>query len=275
MLKISDNAINQIVDSIVCLIRQGKLVTTAEGGGRQTKENEKDILKSKRSRLVKPLEHDFRKGIIPLFEKQKDKVIGILQGRKAANYNINGAIRVPTTQEEIKSFTEYVLPKITAMMAIAGKHALSELEIGIAFDIMNPKVIEWLQAHAAEAVKEIGVTTKHLLKQTLIEGLENGESIAKLTERIRQAYLPLDMEGYRAKRIAMTETKNAFSQGNLQGYRQSELKGKKGILLGPNPCDFCISLYNMGLIDLDDTWGGYESPAFHPNCHCDIYFRPE
>ena len=275
MLKISDNTINQIVDSIVCLIRQGKLVKTVEGGGRQTKENGKDILKSKRSRLIKPLEHDFRKGIIPLFEQQKDKVIGTLQGRKATNYNINGAIRVPTTQEEIRSFTEYVLPKTTAMMAIAGKSALSELEIGIAFDIMNPKVIEWLRIHAAEAVKDIGVTTKHLLKQTLIEGMENGESIAKLTERIRQAYLPLDMEGYRAKRIAMTETKNAVSRGNLQGYKQSGLTGKKGILLGPNPCEICVSLYNMGLIDLDDTWEGYECPCFHVGCQCDIYFRPE
>ena len=39
MFKISDHTIELIADSIVGLIRQGKLVKTAEGGGRQTKEN--------------------------------------------------------------------------------------------------------------------------------------------------------------------------------------------------------------------------------------------
>lgn len=273
MRKLSENAIENIANGIVDLIlsRGKSLYVPKVGGGN----NEKDSLKQRRDRLLIPLELDFRKGIIPLFKKQRDRVIHILQGKKAINPNIDSAINVPTSGGETVKFVEYVIPRITAIVAIAGNGALAELGIGIAFDVLNPKVVSWLETHCAEAIKDIGVTTKQALKQTLIEGIENGESIAKLTERIKEAYSPLDIEGYRAKRIAMTETKNAFSQGNLQGYRQSGLKGKKGILLGPNPCDFCISLYNMGLIDLDDTWEGYESPAFHPNCHCDIYFRPE
>jgi len=269
MFKISDHTIELIADSIVGRIRQGKLVTTAEGGGRQTKN------KRRRESLTIPLELDFRKGITPLFKKQRDKVINVLQGKKAINPNVDNAINVPVSKAEIAVFVEYVVPKITSILALAGKRALAELPISIAFDLLNLEVVNWLEVHCAEAVKNIGVTTQQALKQTLIEGIENGESIAKLTERIKEAYSPLDIEGYRAKRIAMTETKNAFSQGNLQGYRQSGLPGKKGILLGPNPCEFCISLYNMGLIDLDDTWEGYECPTFHPTCHCDIYFVPD
>ena len=265
VLKLNDEAILKIADSIVDSIL--------------SKGSDKESLKRKQDRLSKPLELAFRKGVVVLFKEQRNLVIATLQGKekslKGTKENVDKAIAIPASKGETERFAKYVLPRITEAVMIAGNDALAILDIGIAFDVLNPRVIDWLKEHAAEAVKSIGETTKEALKKTLIEGVENGESIAKLMKRVQAEYKDLELEAWRAKRISLTEIKDAVSQGNLQAYKQSGLKGKKGILLGPNPCDYCISLEGMGLIELDDTWDGHDCPSFHPNCHCDIYFVPD
>ena len=279
MLKLTKKAIDDIVDNIVDYIKsQGKSLYIAPkaGGG----SNEKDKLKRKWDEILKPLELDFRKGIVVLFKKQRDLVVATLQGRrksleKDVKDNAKKAAAVPVSKAEIAKFKNYELPKITNAVEIAGNAALAELEVTVAFDILEPAVVDWLKGHAAEAVTQIGETTKKALRKTLLEGIENGESIKKLTERVKVEYKHLELEEWRAKRIAMTETKDAVSQGNLQAFHQSGLTGKKGILLGPRPCDICLDFEGMGLINIDDTWGGFDCPSFHPNCHCDIYFEPD
>jgi len=279
MLKIDDATIEIISNGIVDLIKQGRLPKNTAGGdgGWQGKltDDEKNRIRRISQRLSKPIELDFRKGIVILFKEQRDLVIDILSGRKGLEKDAKKAIGVPLSKAEIKKFAEYTLPKITYAIMLAGNKTLTDLEIGIAFDVLNPEVIKWIKKEGAELVKDILTTTKNSLKVTLIEGIKEGESIVKLTKRVQEVYKPLELEGWRAKRISMTETKNAVSQGNLQGYKQSGLKGKKGILLGPKPCDICIDLAGIGLIRLNDNWDGHDAPSFHPNCHCDIYFVPE
>lgn len=279
MLKLTDKTISAIVDNIVDFIKsQGKSLqqTSKAGGG----SNEKDRLKQKWDEMLEPLELDFRKGIVVLFKKQRDIVIATLQGRrknleKDIKDNAKRAAAIPASSGEIKKLTEYTLPKITHIVEVAGNIALAELEVGVAFDVLNPRVVDWLKEHAAEAVTGIGDTTKEALKRTLTEGIENGESIAKLTKRVQAEYKHLELEEWRAKRISLYETKSATNRGNFEGMRQSGLTGKKGILLGPKPCEICLDFEGMGLIDLDDTWGGFDAPPFHVGGQCDIYFEPD
>lgn len=279
MLKLTEKTIDNIVNSIVDYIKsQGKSlhITPKVGGG----SNEKDRLKRKWDEMLEPLELDFRKGIVVLFKKQRDIVIATLQGRRKSlekdiKDNAKRAAAIPASKGEIKKLTEYTLPKITNALEVAGNIALTELEVTVAFDVLNPRVVDWLREHAAEAVTGIGDTTKEALKRTLTEGIENGESIAKLTKRVQAEYKHLELEGYRAKRIALYETKSATNRGNYEGMRQSGLTGKKGILLGPKPCEICLRYEGMGLIDLNDTWEGFDSPPFHIGGQCDIYFVPD
>ena len=265
MLKLSDEAILKIADDIANLIR--------------SKGSDKESLKRRQNRLSKPLELAFRKGIVILFKEQRDLVIAVLQGKekslKGTKENVDKAIAIPASKGETEKFAKYVLPRITEAVMIAGNDALAVLDIGVAFDVLNPRVIDWLKEHAAEAIKSIGETTKEALKKTLLEGVENGESIAKLMKRVQAEYKDLELEAWRAKRISMTEIKNATNQGNFQGILQSGLTGKKGILLGPKPCSICIGYEGRGEIDLNDTWDGFDCPLFHVGCQCDIYFVPD
>lgn len=282
MLKISDDTIEVIADSIAQYIKQGKLLKrTAEGdGGWQGKltDDEKDRIRRVSQNLSRPIELDFRKGLAILFKEQRDLVIDVLSGKKSIKgleEDAKKAAGVPLSKAEMKKFAENTLPKITYAVMLAGNKALTDLEVAISFDILNPEVIKWIKKEGAGLVKDILTTTKNNLKITLTEGIKEGESIVGLTKRVQEVYKPLELEEWRAKRIAMTETKNAVSQGSLQGYKQSGIKGKKGILLGPNPCEICIGLADIGLIRLDDDWDGHSAPSFHPNCHCDIYFVPD
>ncbi len=280
MLKITERAIENIATSIVDYIKsQGKSLHIAPkvGGG----SSELDRLKKKREALLKPLELDFRKGIAVFFKQQRDKVIAALRGgskslvEKDIEDDAKKAIAIPASKAETKKITEYTLPKITHIVEVAGNVALAEVGVTVAFDILNPRVVDWLKEHAAEAVTGIGDTTKAALKKTLLEGIENGESIAKLTKRVQAEYKHLELEEWRAKRIAMTETKTASGKGSLEGYKQSGLTGQKGILLGPRPCSICLDFYAIGLIDLNDAWDGFDSPPFHVGGMCDIYFVPD
>jgi len=279
MLKITEQAIEAIATSIADYIKsQGKsLQQTPKAGGGSNKLRE---LKEKREAMLAPLELDFRKGIVVLFKQQRDKVIAALQGgskslEKDIKDDAERAAAIPASKAEIKKLTEYTLPKITYIVEAAGNVALAELGVSVAFDVLNPRVVDWLKEHAAEAVTGIGDTTKKALKKTLLEGIENGESIAKLTKRVQAEYKNLELEAWRAKRIALNETKAASGKGSFEGYLSSGLTGKKGILLGPRPCDLCLEFEDMGLIDLDATWGGFDSPTFHIGCMCDIYFEPD
>ena len=279
MLKINDATIDKIANSIVDYIKsQGKLLhkTPKAGGG----SNKLSSLKKKREAMLTPLELDFRKGIVPLFKQQRDKVITALQGGgkslvKDIKDDAKRAAAIPASKAEIAKLTEYTMPKITYIVEAAGNVALAELGISVAFDVLNPRVVDWLKKHAAEAVTGIGDTTRAALNKTLLEGIENGESIAKLTKRVQETYKPLELEAWRAKRIAMYETKSAAGKGSFEGYKQSGLTGKKGILLGPRPCELCLEFEGMGLIDINDTWGGFDCPTFHIGCMCDIYFVPD
>jgi len=279
MLKITERAIEDIANSIVDYIKsQGKLLQrTPKAGGGSNKLRE---LKKKREAMLAPLELDFRKGIVVLFKQQRDKVIAALQGgskslEKDIKDDAERAAAIPASKAEIKKLTEYTLPKITYIVEAAGNVALAELGVSVAFDVLNPRVVDWLKEHAAEAVTSIGDTTKKALKKTLLEGIENGESIAKLTKRVQAEYKNLELEAWRAKRISMTETKMASNRGNFEGIKQTGLTGKKGILLGPRPCGICLGYEGRGLIDLDDTWDGFDCPLFHVGGHCDMYFEPD
>jgi len=279
MLKLTENAIEKIADNIVDYIKsQGKsLYKTPKAGGGS---NEKNRLKQKWDRVLKPLELDFRKGIVVLFKQQKAKVIATLQGRrksleKGIKDDAKKAAAIPVSSGEVKKLKEYTMPKITHIVETAGNIALAELEVTVACDVLSPHVVDWLKEHAAEAVTGIGETTQKALNKTLLEGIENGESIKKLTERVKAEYKNLELEEWRAKRIAMQETKSASGRGNFEGIKQSGLTGKKGILLGPRPCPLCLDFEGRGLIDLNDTWGGFDCPTFHIGCMCDMYFVPD
>lgn len=189
---------------------------------------------------------------------------------KITKKNIDDVLRVTHNEREISKFVEFVLPRITEIVKLNGDDALAEIDIGISFDVTNPEVVKWIKKRSGTLIKDISDTTLDKLKITLTEGVDAGESIPKLASRISAVYD--DAKGYRAVRIARTETITASNQGNLQGYKQSGVVEKKEwyCAIDERTCDECLALHQE-VVGLDEDFsGGVSAPSLHPNCRCTI-----
>ena len=123
------------------------------------------------------------------------------------------------------------------------------------------------------------------LNKTLIQGVKDGESLAKLKKRVEQVYG--DAKGYRAERIARSEsarfTNDTVAQTYFEnGYSEAEW------FINPGACEFCEAMaqqtnsINSNFLELGDVLTGskggqlsidyssIEYPPLHPNCTCSL-----
>lgn len=107
----------------------------------------------------------------------------------------------------------------------AGQARLDEIGIGISFDIQDPKVIEFMASQGANQVVGINRTTRRILRKTLTEGLEEGESIGQLTRRVKDTFA--QASGRRALVIARTESVRALNVGQVAATKQAGFEGKQ------------------------------------------------
>ena len=225
---------------------------------------------------ITPQENSFKRGMIKLFQDQELRALRALRAKKSISIyhkkveikSIDDVLRITHDEREIAKFAEFTLPRITQMVKINGEAAAAEL--GLGFDVTNPEVVKWIKKHTGESIKSILDTTFDALKRTLAEGVANGESIPDLAARITAEYE--QCKGYKAVRIARTETISATNQGSLEAYKQSGVVEKKEWLRGGDyECDICDALQAEGAIDLDASFsGGFYAPPAHPNCICTI-----
>ena len=219
---------------------------------------------------VTPLESEFRRGIVKLFQEQENEVLRALRKGKAIVKDIDDVLRITHSEREMMKFTEFVLPRITETVKINGIDAMAEIGVDISFDITNPLVIKWIKKRCGDLIKEILDTTKDKLRKTLAEGIEAGESIPKLARRVSAVYD--EAKGSRAIKIARTETINASNQGALQAYDQSGVIEKKEwyCAVDERTCEECSAIHRE-VVGLHDSFsGGVGAPPLHCNCRCTI-----
>lgn len=125
----------------------------------------------------------------------------------------------------IKHLYDQLLPVYREIVAAFGQDMLDTLVVGIDFDLLNPGVVYFLNNEAGKYIKEINETTLKALRETLIEGVEAGESIPKLAKRISVVFD--DAKGRRAVTIARTEVVRASNFGGWEGMRQGGAEEKE------------------------------------------------
>lgn len=123
------------------------------------------------------------------------------------------------------------------------------------------------------------------LEKTLAEGQANGESLSKLKKRVTSEFD--DAKGYRAERIARTESLKTSNLTAKEVYRQNGYT-KLEWFTNPGACEFCRTL-SGNTVGMKETYkpigskvvgadGGemhvmyddVDTPPLHPNCTCSI-----
>lgn len=163
---------------------------------------------------------------------------------------------------------DIVLEYLASAAEIGSHSAESQLGIDLNWKLLNPRVSNWADRHAAQLVTAITDTTRRNLNRVITDGLAQGNGWRQL----RDAF---EREGFsraRAERIARTEVIRAHSQGSTLGYEESGVvRGVKWLDGQAGACPLCRDLHNqtrkLGEPFYRDTFGdGY--PPRHPNCRC-------
>ncbi|NIU01094.1 MAG: phage portal protein [Nitrosopumilaceae archaeon] len=107
----------------------------------------------------------------------------------------------------------------------AGQRRLDDLAVGLNFDMQDPVVVDFITEESAIQITGINDETKALIRQTLVDGVENGEDINSLTQRIRRTFD--GFSGRRAAMISRTESVRAMNSGQVAATKQAGFEGKQ------------------------------------------------
>ena len=224
---------------------------------------------------VAPLENNLKRAIIKYFQEQELEALRALRKKKSiVSKDIDDVLQITHSERQLEKLIKVALPRITEMVKINGTAAYAELGVAGSFDVTNPKVIEWIKERVGELIKRkdgksLPDVTLEKLRKTLAQGVANGEKIPSLASRVSAVYD--EGKGYRAVRIARTETIASSNQGALQAYDQSGVIKKKEWIAESDACDICLAIEARGPVKLHNSFsGGFDCPPAHPNCRCAV-----
>jgi hypothetical protein len=193
-------------------------------------------------------------------------------------------------------------PKHARKMAVFGRGEMAE-SVGVDINLINkakqssivipdwiedPDVLDALEREMFKFAQGIDQTTADALRGELMDGMENGETISQLANRISDISDEW-VEGWRSEMIARTETARAFTEGHIEAWKSTGVVSRKVWVAAGDACPFCQEMDGT-VVDLEDSffdqgdeqtaeWRGQEiamghdysdvnGPPLHPNCRC-------
>lgn len=175
-------------------------------------------------------------------------------------------------KEQNKIFRDRFLPLITEMYKEAGQDAMSMVSLERPFSVekdIGPETFKWLLKRATFFADTTNETTLLHLVDTLSEGIDKGEGIKALSERIKGVYN--EFSDYRSALIARTETTSVVNAAHEQAYVQSGVvKGKEWIATLDDRVRDEHLLMDGEQVKLGERFSnGLDYPS-EPNCRCTI-----
>lgn len=152
-----------------------------------------------------------------MFRRQQESVLARLRNRSRDAIAAESAPFDP--DEWLGKWRQLGFDLMTDTFSDAAMEALDEIGVSSMFDLTNPLVTQWLQQRAQRFAQRVNDTTWNDLQKTLSEGIDAGEGIDDLAERIKKIFK--EASDGRARMIARTETIAASNAGGLEAARQS------------------------------------------------------
>lgn len=195
-----------------------------------------------------------------LFKRQKDSIIGRL---KAPKRDLGDVAGDPfNIAEWVKRFRVEARPLLAEMLQAFGAAALEDLAVEMAFDVFEPAVVRFLEQRAQRFAVEVNQTTWDALKSSLVEGLEAGDSMDIMAERV-EAVMGERIRSS-AEVIASTEVNGAQNGGTLLAWEQSGVvEGKEWVAaLDARTRDDHVDAHGQ-VVGLDEDFqvGGFSGPS--------------
>jgi len=110
---------------------------------------------------------------------------------------------------------------MTAGMKLANTVAGLKID----FTLVQPAFKDWIEKNGLERSTLINDTTKKDLAKSLSDGIQNGESILELQDRVKDQFDGL--RDYRSERIARSESSITMNAGTLDTYKAGGVSKKE------------------------------------------------
>jgi hypothetical protein len=154
-------------------------------------------------------------------------------------------------------------------------------ELGVSWNLKNPRAVAYARQHAAEQVTKINDTTRSYLNSMISQAVDEGWSYDRLSDSIGERFTEFATGGDnpRSRRVAVYELGSAYEQGNFQAAGELKDAGlkieKKALTAGddrvrPSHRDNAAA----GWIEIDDEFpsGDMTFPS-DPGCRCTTLYR--
>lgn len=236
---------------------------------------------------VEPYQRALADKVKKFNEHQKEKVIFKLEGKKQ-EIDFNNLF---DKDQEVSILIDGVTPLLGDLFQKEGTEALRSIGVQQAFGANKERVAKVLKKAISLMAEKYNETTLKDLEKTLKEGLNDGESLPELTDRVREIY---EFSGKaRAEQVARTESFRVANSATKEAWKQSGVVKtlRWYTAVDERVCEFCDPL-NGKIVEISENWfdkgdslAGREggkmeidysdvgNPPLHVDCRC--YIRPE
>lgn len=189
------------------------------------------------------------------------------------------------TLETAKLFSLPIDAAVAKALEYGGIAMIGELGMNMKWDLKNPRAVQYLKDYGAAQVTNINETTRNYLQTLITQATEEGWSYKRTAEAIIARFeefavgKPQAHIDSRAHLIAVTETGNAYEEGNRIIAKDLQDAGiemeKYWDTVGDDKVsEGCIQNEATGWIKIDQEFpSGHQRPLRFPGCRCECRYR--
>lgn len=201
------------------------------------------------------------------FESQKDEVISNLhkfgKSYKAAE------VYLPSSDAADRKIIAILKPIILANVVKGGESLAIDFHLFAEGEFeANTIFIENFFKSREMLIKNINETTFEKLTTVINEAVNNGETIAEISQKVERVYT--EAKGFRSRNIARTEVNTSVNFGHMEAMRQAAIDEKEWVTAGDERVrDTHIMNQNDGCIPMEHSFSGTgESYPGEYQCRC-------
>jgi len=182
---------------------------------------------------------------------------------KAKKFSISSIFNM---DKEEKLATALIIPYIEDFLKEAGKESLLMIEPQTDFT-NSARISSYINKRSKFFADSINKTTFDKLEKTLAEGIEAGEGINDLSDRVKGVYD--EFGDYRSELIARTEATAANNEGIMESFKQSSvINGKEWITAGDDRVRAEHEAIDGEIVGLEENFSNGVPYPQEPNCRC-------
>lgn len=192
-----------------------------------------------------------KKEMKTLFDEQEARVLSAIDSQKSMK--AISADDIFNFEKEKEHLLKAIRKGHTGIIMKAIDDTSTSLGIEVDSSTSNPQVTARI-GRLARKVTEVNTTTKNKIENAIKQGVDAGESIGELKNRVSEVFK--QAKGYRAEMIARTESAKAYDMGSIITYKEAEIEYVDVIGCEDNETD--CNKQHTPIDEADDL-------EFHPN----------